>query len=170
MHNTFWSVLNFAVRSVLWLHVVYALTSCNTKPFPPSQSSICSQSSVVWAFSALISCLLPSAASSALVSLIYVPAPSIYPTPPHSVTPSQPSKKSVFIRAGAYGEAGGRVRHFLCDRKLTTNTQRPREWGEGVNENGWDKELQMFDGSKYSSGKGQFIILLVRQWVCCDSW
>ncbi len=39
------------------------------------------------------------------------------------------------------------MRHFLCDRKLTTNTQKPRAGGGG-NEKRKDEEMQMFDGSK----------------------
>ncbi len=41
------------------------------------------------------------------------------------------------------------MRHFLCDRKLTTNTQKPRAGGGG-NEEGRDEEMQMFDCLKKS--------------------
>lgn len=85
-------------------------------------------------------CLLPSAPPRARVSLLvfwclYLSSGAV------TLSHSQKNHCS----SGANGEAGSRVRHFLCDRKLTTNTQKPT--GGGVNEKGRDKALQMFDGA-----------------------
>lgn len=79
-------------------------------------SSVC-----IWALSAPISCRLPLSPHPYSDPPIYPPVPPLPSS--HRIAP-----RISVLRAGANR---GRVRHFLCDRKPTTNTQRPWTWGGG---------------------------------------